>query len=194
MTHGGHSPSGIDGNHRDCFGMIVDIAYYGSSGHVKSVLCQWKGNTSYKADVDNKAWMKPSDVWGVQDIVVKSNQRNEETVRVKNDSVDTTYTLSSRDERGGEEAYTAMDKVISKTSVLTAILTSTANTTVTTSKEKSKSIISLPEIAQDVAKWVSYNTLLPFDQRMNYAVVAEYGLLAGMVGCLLCEVTSHNEE
>ena len=194
MTHGGHSPSGIDGNDRDCFGMIVDIAYYGSSGHVKSVLCQWKGNTSYKADVDNKAWMKPSDVWVVQDIVVKSNQQNEETFRVKNDSVDTTYTLSSRDERGGEEAYTAMDKVISKTSVLTAILTSTANTTVTTSKEKSKSIISLPEIAQDVAKWVSYNTLLPFDQRMNYAVVADYGLLAGMVGCLLYEVTSHNEE
>ena len=81
MTHGGHNPSGIDGNHRDCFGMIVDIAYYGRSGHV--VCCVSGKAIPLTRQMDNKAWMKPSDVWVVQDIVVKNNQRNEKHFELK---------------------------------------------------------------------------------------------------------------
>ena len=170
---------------KDCFGVIVDIVYHGGSGKVKSVLCQWEGNTSYKADVDNRSWMKASDVW-----IVKSTSI--ENRRKANDSIDEVHVSSEEGENTNSKHISARSE--SNTTALTARVTHSKIDSTTTAMRDKTPLISLPEIAQDVSKWVSYNSLLPSAERMNYLVVAEYGLLAGLIGCFFFEVTKSKED
>ena len=169
---------------KDCFGVIVDIVYHGGSGQVKSVLCQWDGNNSYKADVDNRSWMKASDVWIVKSI-------NSESRRKAIDSIDEVYVSSEGENANSKRTYARSE---SNTTALTARVTPSKIDSTTNVMRDKTPLLSLPEIAQDVSKWVSYNSLLPSTERMNYPVVAEYGLLAGLIGCFFFEVTKSKED
>lgn len=46
------------------------------------------------------------------------------------------------------------------------------------------SLITIPEVAQDVSKWVAYNLLLPeyATEPFNPPFVSAYGALAGIIG------------
>ena len=174
---------------KDCFGVIVDIVYHGSSGQVKSVLCEWEGVTSYKADVDNRSWMKASDVWIVKSMI-------SERMKAANNFSEEAHVFSEevKDEKDTGDMLATARIESNGTALRTARLTSFKMNSTKIMEKDRKTLISFPEIAQDVAKWVSYNSLLPSSERTNYPVVAEYGLLAGMIGCLFFELTSSNRD
>ena len=58
------------------------------------------------------------------------------------------------------------------------------------SGEKLASLITIPEVAQDVSKWVAYNTLAPADA--SILTVAAFGAAAGMIGNSFFEVLKKN--
>ena len=161
----------------DYFGKIVDIVYSDDDGQVKSVLCQWEGTILYKVDVDNRAWMKASDVWVVRSMTIKAKEEVE-------NSFDVDYVLN-------QEKGTIMS--MQNDSNIATLTTRMSSSMITMKKDKT-SLISFPEIAQDVAKWVSYNLLLPADERLNYLRVGEYGLLAGVIGCFFFEITKSKQK